>query len=152
MPRGLVRYQREHHLHFVTFSCHKRKPYLSTPSSRNLFEQSLEKIRIRYAFEIRGYVIMPEHVHLLMSEPPKIILGDAIKALKLSVSIQSEQTPFWLPRYYDFNVFTTKKRIEKLRYMHRNPVTRGLVTDPTEWPWSSYIYYATGLQRTVQIT
>ena len=47
MPRGLVRYQREHHLHFVTFSCAQRKPYLSTPQARDLFERSLETIRLR---------------------------------------------------------------------------------------------------------
>jgi putative transposase len=151
MPRGLVRYQQSHHLHFITFSCHKRDPYLSTPKSRDLFERSLETIRVRYAFEIKGYVIMPEHVHLLLSEPPATLLANALKSLKLSVSVQSTQSPFWLPRYYDFNVFTAKKRIEKLRYMHRNPITRGLVTDPAEWPWSSYNHYATGVQGPVQI-
>ena len=52
MPRRLVRYQQDHHLHFVTFSCAQRKPYLSTPQARDLFERSLETIRLRYAFEI----------------------------------------------------------------------------------------------------
>jgi putative transposase len=49
--------------------------------------------------------------------------------------------PFWQARFYDFNVWTTKKRIEKLRYMHRNPVKRGLVGSPEEWRWSSYRLY-----------
>jgi len=49
---------------------------------------------------------------------------------------------FWQTRFYDFNVFTEKKRIEKLRYMHRNPVKRGLVGSPEQWRWSSFRDYA----------
>src|SRR5208283_1631785 len=49
--------------------------------------------------------------------------------------------PFWQARFYDFNVWTTKKRVEKLRYMHRNPVKRGLVRSPEQWRWSSYRFY-----------
>ena len=52
------------------------------------------------------------------------------------------QSPFWLTRYYDFNVFSEKKRIEKLRYMHRNPVTRGLAVRPEDYYWSSFRFYA----------
>jgi len=48
---------------------------------------------------------------------------------------------FWQARFYDFNVWTTKKRVEKLRYMHRNPVKRGLVESPEQWRWSSYRFY-----------
>jgi putative transposase len=49
--------------------------------------------------------------------------------------------PIWQPRFYDFNVYTEHKRIEKLRYMHHNPVKRGLVEEPEQWPWSSFRYY-----------
>jgi REP element-mobilizing transposase RayT len=64
-----------------------------------------------------------------------------------------EEVPpaFWLPRFYDFDVFTKKKITEKLRYMHRNPVTRGLVESPKEWRWSSYRYYALGEEGPVKI-
>ena len=48
---------------------------------------------------------------------------------------------FWQARFYDFNVWTTKKRVEKLRYIHRNPAKRGLVESPEQWRWSSYRYY-----------
>jgi putative transposase len=51
---------------------------------------------------------------------------------------------FWQSRFYDFNVWSKKKRIEKLNYMHMNPVKRGLVTDPKLWPWSSYRFYQYG--------
>jgi hypothetical protein len=58
----------------------------------------------------------------------------------LSPAIQ----PVWQKRYYDFNVFSDHKRIEKLRYMHRNPVKRGLVEKPEDWKWSSYCHDLTG--------
>jgi putative transposase len=76
---------------------------------------------------------MPEHVHLLVSEPLKGTLARALQALKLSVAVQRRERPFWQRRYYDFNVFTEEKRVEKLRYMHRNPVVRGLVARPEDW-------------------
>jgi putative transposase len=90
-----------------------------------------------------GYVAMPEHVHLLVSEPRREPLAVGIQALKLSVSRRSEQRPFWQARYYDFNVFTEDKRAEKLDYMHWNPVRRGLVERMEQWQWSSYRSYCT---------
>jgi putative transposase len=48
----------------------------------------------------------------------------------------------WQCRFYDFVVFTEKKRVEKLRYIHRNPVARGLVLAPEQWNWSNYRHYA----------
>ncbi len=93
---------------------------------------------------------MPEHVHLLVSEPKRGTLAFAMQALKTSVSKQSRQKPFWQVRYYDFNVFTSAKRTEKLRYMHRNPVTRGLTTRPEEWKWSSFRHYLTGESGVVE--
>ncbi len=151
MPSRLARYQEAGDSHFLTFSCHDRLPYLATEDARNLFECTLEQVRRRYVFHVFGYVIMPEHVHLLVSEPKRGKLDRAIQALKTSVSKQSAQRPFWLVRYYDFNVHSEEKRVEKLRYMHRNPVTRGLVARPEEWGWSSFRHYLTGEQCTVEI-
>ena len=151
MTKGLVRYQQAGCFHFVTFSCYRRLPYLDTAEARSLFERSLEAMRPRYDFVVCGYVVMPEHVHLLVSEPKKALLSKAIQALKLSVSVQSRQRPFWQARYYDFNVHNEDKRIEKLRYMHRNPVKRGLVEKPEDWPWSSFQHYATGTEGSVEI-
>ncbi len=143
MPLGLKRYHHEGDDHFVTFSCYRREPYLNTPSSRDIFLDSLEQTRRRYNFEVLGYVVMPEHVHLLVSEPEdhEIPLSKALQSLKLSVSKRLTRRPFWQTRYYDFNVFTHNKRVEKLKYMHRNPVTRGLVEGPEDWRWSSYRHY-----------
>jgi putative transposase len=151
MTKGLVRYQQCGCLHFITFSCHHRLPFLGTPAARTLFERSLEAMRRRYDFIVSGYVVMPEHVHLLTGEPKNVLLSKAIQALKLSVSVQCAERPFWLSRYYDFNVNNEEKRVEKLRYMHRNPVKRGLVEKPEDWPWSSFRHYATGIEGAVEI-
>ena len=151
MPKGLIRYQRAGSFHFITFSCYHRKAYLGTDAKRDLFERSLESMRVRYEFFVSGYVIMPEHVHLLISEPRRAILAKALQALKLSVAVQSRERPFWQRRYYDFNVYTEAKRIEKLRYMHRNPVARGMVTTPEEWRWSSFRQWLTGEPGAVEV-
>ncbi len=151
MPAGLVRRHDRGDFHFVTFSCFGKRPYLASAAARDLFEQSLEKMRIRYDFCVIGYVVMPTHVHLLVSEPGEEMLATAIQALKLSVSVQSEQRPFWFARYHDFNVFTPDKRTEKLRYTHRNPVKWGLVAQPADWKWSSFRHYATGERGIVEI-
>ena len=57
----------------------------------------------------------------------------------------------WQARYYDFNVWTEAKRIEKLLYIHRNPVVRGLVASPELWDWSSFRHYASGYDGVVEI-
>jgi putative transposase len=151
MTRGLIRYQQTGDFHFITSSCYHRLPYLSSPAKRELFEAALERIRQRYKFVVAGYVLMPEHVHLLVNEPLLDTLNCAIKALKLSVARRCTERPFWQARYYDFNVHNDEKRVEKLRYMHRNPVVRGLVGKPEEWRWSSFRHYATGCEGTVEI-
>jgi putative transposase len=151
MTRGLIRYHQAGCFHFVTFSCYHRLAYLGTATARRLFERSLEAMRKRYDFVVCGYVVMPEHVHLLLSEPKEALLSKVIQALKLSVSVQSRQRPFCQARYYDFNVHNEAKRVEKLRYMHRNPVKCGLVEKPEQWQWSSFMHYATGVEGTVEI-
>jgi putative transposase len=71
MVDGLERRQQDGDLHFVTFSCYHRLRYLETAGARDLFEDALEKAHLRYRFDVIGYVVMPEHVHLLVSEPPR---------------------------------------------------------------------------------
>jgi len=144
---GPARFQATRNLHFVTFSCHGRQPLLETPESRSLFENTLEQVRCWYGFFVTGYVVMPEHVHLLLSEPERSTLAVALQMLKQNVArkvARGAHTRFWQPRYYDFNVWSERKRIEKLKYIHRNPVTRGLVKSPEDWIWSSFRHYALG--------
>jgi putative transposase len=110
---------------------------------------------------------MPDHFHLLISEPQE---GDPSKVMQLVKQLYAQtvvprtrrkrneaqprdSTPIhvWEARFYDFNVWTQHKRVEKLRYMHRNPVKRGLVTEPEQWPWSSFRDYLCGQTGKVQV-
>jgi putative transposase len=162
VPTGLKRFYGSGDLHFITASCYRREPLLGTARRRDLFLKSLEKIRQRYQFVVVGFVVMPEHVHLLISEPEKGNPSVVIQALKLAflkrlfptslkkreksgtLQLFADPPPkhFWQRRFYDFNVWSAHKRIEKLRYMHRNPVKRGLVETPDQWRWSSFRAYA----------
>lgn len=154
MPRGLRRFQHAEHLHYITFTCYHRALLLSSPDARELFERTLERVRRWYGFYIFGYVVMPEHVHILLSEPERGELALALQMLKQIVSRKlgtSRSEPFWQRRYYDFNVFSQRKFVEKLRYMHRNPVRRGLVDRPQDWAWSSFRHYATGVAGIVEV-
>jgi putative transposase len=154
MPRNLIRYHQSSQFHFITFSCYKRLPLLDNDTSYSVFEREFELVRQRYGLVVAGYVLMPEHVHLLTNEPRISSLAVVLQVLKQETSRKlkrTEQTQFWQRRYYDFNVYTEAKTVEKLKYMHRNPVRRGLVTKPGDWPWSSFRHYATAKPGTVEI-
>jgi putative transposase len=151
MKGARIRYQQTGEFHFITFSCYRRRAYLSASAAMDLFEDALERARRRYLLAVAGYVAMPEHVHLLVGEPRRALLSRAVQALKLSVSMRSRERPFWQAHYYDFNVSTHEKFVEKLRYIHRNPVRRGLVVKAEDWKWSSYRHYQTGMRGIVEI-
>jgi putative transposase len=153
MPSHLKRYQTEGHDHAINFSCYQRLPYLDNDPARILFEETLERVRQRHQFFLFGYCIMPNHVHLLLSEPKLYPLATTLSVLKGETSkcLKGERPQFWQTRYYDFNILTHKKHIEKLRYIHRNPVESGLVEKPEDWPWSSFRHYRTGEQGRIEI-
>jgi putative transposase len=153
MPSRLKRWHTFGHDHFITFSCYHRHPYLNDDHSRTVFLNTLERARQKHSFQVYGYVLMPEHVHLLLNAPPKTKLADIFRALKTETSkqLRGDRPRFWQYRYYDFNVYTQPKFIEKLQYIHRNPVTRGLVTKPEDWPWSSFDHWVCGTEGSVEI-
>jgi putative transposase len=153
MPSGLKRYQTEGAFHFITFSCYQCRPYLNNDPARILFEQTLEKLRQRHQFFLFGYVLMPNHVHLLLSEPTLQRLATTLSVLKAETSklLKADRKQFWQTRYYDFNVLTHSKHVEKLKYIHRNPVKGDLVQNPEDWPWSSFRHYATGEPGRIEI-
>jgi putative transposase len=154
MPRGLVRFHHSGAFHFITFSCYHRLPLLARPGGYSAFEAELEATRIQYQFVVAGYVLMPEHVHLLVNEPRLCTLATALQVLKQKTSRKLknvEERQFWQRRYYDFVVSSEAKRVEKLRYMHRNPVKRGLAADTADWRWSSFRHYATGAVDGVEV-
>src|SRR5208283_5212337 len=86
MPTKLRRYYGKGDLHFLTFSCCRRLPLLGSVRARNLFLRKLREVRGRYGFAVVGYVVMPEHVHLLIGEPRKGTPSIVLQALKQSVS------------------------------------------------------------------
>ena len=112
-------------------------------------------MRRSFRLQVYGYVVTPEHVHLLLSEPEKDTLADALKSLKQGVSrrLIGDADHFWQKRYYDFNIRNYPQFLEKLRYIHRNPVEAGLCERPEDWDWewSSFRHYATGCERRVEI-
>jgi putative transposase len=111
MPWGLKRYYGTGSLHFITWSCYRRQPMLDSAEARDLFLSVLEKMRNRYCFAVIGYVVMPEHVHLLVSEPEVANPSTVVQAVKLGFSRRSIATiasdipqRMWQSRFYDFNL------------------------------------------------
>ncbi len=156
MTGGLERWYGGHDLHFITCSCYQRRHELGTPERRTLFLRVLERARQKYRFVVFGYVVMPEHFHLLIGEPevgnPSVVMKVVKERFTKLLHHGGMRTgAIWQKRYYDFNVCTKEKRIEKLRYIHRNPVKRGLVKTPEEWQWSSFRGYRLGEEGLVKI-
>lgn len=138
---------------------------LKTVRARDIFVKELGKVRDEMGFHLLGDVVMPEHVHLLMSEPKQGTPSKVLQKLKLRVAwkLRKRGKPvgarqmrllfaemgeppraFWQARFYDFNVYSKGKKMEKLNYMHANPVIRGLVKHPRDWAWSSWGFYCGG--------
>jgi len=171
MRNPLRRHYGRGDLHFVTFSCYRRRPFLGTRRARDRFVKILDEVRCRHAFRLVGYVVMPEHVHLLVSEPKKSTPSKVLQVLKQKVSralrgrrkfvpgqlslafprAAAGAVAFWQRRFYDFNVWSAGKLKEKLEYMHANPVKRKLVLHPKDWPWSSWSHYAKREEGLVRI-
>ena len=175
MPSRLRRHDEFGHVHYVTFSCFRRLQFFRHPNVSDVFVESMKQVRSNLAIRWLGYVVMPEHVHLVVlpqgigtGEPVPISLvlnqlkglsGRDCKAALREVwkrkhslgtsaldawATGAGEKPFWKPRGYDFNVFDESKLREKLDYLHKNPLRRGLVSRPEDWPWSSYRCYEFG--------
>jgi putative transposase len=198
VPTRLERHYDTCSSHFLTCSCYRREPLLGDDRIKQLFLTVLDETRRPYRFCVYGYVIMPGHFHLLISNTETGDTGKVLQVLKQRVShrarkildptlfqkTEKDGTPtsldvsgptlsqkrrkdgapkefedipsgepwqFWQRRFYDFNVWSRPKLIEKLKYMHRNPVVRGLVARPEDWPWSSFRHYALGEVGLVEI-
>ena len=173
MPTGLQRRYGQRHLHFITCNCYRRLLLLRSVRARNLFVEILGEVRRQYQFALVGLVVMQEHFHLLIGEPTVGTPSTVLQVLKQRVSrklrqrhrkrVPSAQLPlwqvptaaglccFWQRRFYDFNLWSRKKKIEKLHYMHMNPVKRGLVAHPKDWRWSSYASYQRQLDALIEV-
>jgi putative transposase len=164
-----VTYNEPGHAHFVTYSCHGRLPLLSKDRSRQRVLDAIEKPRARLDFDLWAYVIMPEHVHLLIHPRRQTYsMRRILAALKRPVSGQAKRhltetnnaawlarltVPkgrktvfrFWLPGGgYDENLCSDRPIHEVIEYIHANPVRRGLVERAIDWYWSSARFWEGG--------
>ncbi len=172
MPKRLKRCYGQQDLHFLTFCCYHRHRNLQTARARNSFLRVLSQVRKQFGFLLVGYVLMPDHVHLFISEPKKGNVSRVLQVLKQRVSRAmrsrkrrtsakqlaldfgdgwSQDRRFWQRRFFDFNVWSHAKKKEKLHYMHANPVKEGLVSHSKDWPWSSFSFYAYDEQGLIRI-
>ena len=131
MPKGLQRRYGQGHLHFITCSCYQRQPWLGTPARRTLFLNILEEVRQGYYFTVFGYVVMPEHIHLLISEPDLGTPSTVMQVLnqrfarRVLSELRRKERPdqsrlwqetleaghVWQRRFYDFVVRSEEKKI-----------------------------------------
>jgi putative transposase len=164
----------EGHAFFVTFSCYRRLSLLGRDRCKRIVLGNLDTLSWRHQVGVVGYCVMPNHVHALLRpvetgllstfmQQWKRLTSDAIQQF-LHLGQADDFSPFskyvrdntgtihvWQPKYYPFNVFTPKKALEKLEYMHNNPVKAGLVKDPCDWPWSSAAYFLKGKASPVRL-
>lgn len=150
-------YDGERHVHFVTFSCYKRRVFLQQDRAKRIVLGSLGRQLAKADAICSGFVIMPNHVHALLWFPEPGCLSEFMNKWKDQSSHEikklyrtqfarywetiDEEDPIWQPRYYDFNLWSRQKMEEKLNYMHMNPVRAGLVEQAGSWKWSSAAWY-----------
>jgi len=154
------------HAHFLTFSCHQHLPLLDSDRTRAWFIESLKVMRQKLDVAVVAYVIMPEHVHLLIRpRSHEYEISKILASCKRSVSMQArewltEHDPAWIQRLTvrrgdrtdfrfwqagggdDENITSTRSIEEIASYIHANPVRRGLVSRATDWEWSSARFWA----------
>jgi len=157
-------------LQFLTASTYRRAQVFRSPRFCHYFVQRLAEVRQKLNCLLIGWVLMPEHFHVLLKPQPAESTPLIVKALKeetakriLKTLTGNSQYPWcrktldrlrlpptvhdeshyrlWNRRFHPFNVFSETKLQEKLNYMHNNPVKRGLVSAPGDWPWSSWRFY-----------
>jgi putative transposase len=169
MPR-LQHFYGQKHLHYLTAGTYRRARIFDSDRFKLKFVQTLDDLRTELGFKIVGYVLMPEHCHLLiwpgaLANPSRIMqklsertanfilrnlrrnfvfpwCQKMLKQFELPPTVHHHaHYRVWQKRGYDMNIWSEKKRIEKMNYMHNNPVKRGLVAQPGDWPWSSWRFY-----------
>ena len=169
MPRQ-KHYYGENHLHFLTRSVYRRTCLFDSDRFRQRWVETLDDLRRELGFKLAGYVLMPEHFHLLIwpsadANPSQILQKlEGRTALFMLKQLKENTTQSWCRKMlnqvrlpstvhhhahfrvwqrggYDLNVWSSKKINEKLDYMHNNPVVRKLVDQPGDWPWSSWRFY-----------
>ena len=160
--RTLKRIEEPGHARYLTCSCYRRLPLFDNDRIKDAFVDQLARVRRRRAFALYGWVVMPEHFHLLLvPHLPEVTVTDVLRGLKrpfakavlgrwreLDAAIlggvrDARGNPhFWLRGGgYDRNIVSRHELHEKLAYIHNNPLRRGLVDRAADWPWSSARWY-----------
>ena len=150
MPR-LKHFDNEDTARFITFSCYRRQPSLNPLQAKEILIEQIAAAREKHGFKLHGYILMPEHVHLVIFPRPGTRVGYLIGEIKsftarryfasVDIGLPESKRVFWEKRCYDHNCRNLLSVREKINYCHNNPVKRGLVDDPGKWPWSSYNWY-----------
>jgi putative transposase len=147
MPRGQKQVYGKGELHFITSTCFRHQAKLGVAKHRDLFVQLLEEIRVKFRFNVVGYVAMPTNFHLLMSEPGIDTADNSMQMLRqrfgrrYNTSARTDEQ-VWETRYADVHVFSADHVAERLSFMHQAPVKAGLAETATDWEWSSARHYA----------
>jgi putative transposase len=157
-------------LQFITTSTYRRLKLFGSPRFRCVFVEALRQLRQETGSLLIGWVLMPEHFHLLIKPEPAQSTSGFMQELKkrtaqriIATLVENAPYPWchqmltrlrlpptvhsdshyrvWQRRFVPSNVYTEKKRLEKLDYMHHNPVKRRLVSSPDQWHWSSFRFY-----------
>ncbi|MBN2584233.1 MAG: transposase [Planctomycetes bacterium] len=170
------RYDIDGHAHYLTFSCYQRQPFFRGRRSPRWFLESLSQARQECRFNLWAYVVMPDHVHLLIQPAPGAGISDILWRIKRRVTFEAlshltQKSPkfiaekmtehgasgkitrrFWQRGGgYDRNIWTVTEAKEKMGYIHANPVRRGLVEHPSQWPWSSWRAWIEGTDEPLPV-
>ena len=165
-PRRIINYPG--HAHFVTFSTYQRRRFLDSPETRDIVLEALQKCLVSHQTLCAGFVIMPDHVHAILSGAEDFEISPFIQVWKKTSSYRIKKffareldayrglcpkdCPIWQARFYDFNVDSNEKFNEKIEYMHQNPVVAKLTETALDWAWSSARFYELGESAGVSIT
>lgn len=147
MPKGKNQVYGKGHLHFITCRCYRHQPKLGAEKHRGLLLQLLEEVRVKFRFHVTGYVVMPEHFDLLMSEPEIDTAANSMETLRkrygrrYNTSARTDEQ-VWETRYSDTHIFDLDRIQERLAFMHEQPVKAGFVDTAVDWVWSSARAYA----------
>ena len=156
------------HPHFLTFSTHQRRRFLDTGKTRDIVIEVLQKCLLKHQATCAGFVIMPDHVHALISGREEFKISPFVQVWKKTSSFRIKQfftrelerygelcpegCPIWQASFYDYNVDSDEKLNEKIEYMHNNPVEARLVEYAVDWNWGSARFYELGEVVGVTIT
>jgi len=181
--KNLPKFNDDSYVHFITTTTYKNRPYFRDGEFCRILLEELKLYSKKYGFTLIGYVIMPDHMHLLLwwdrGEKLELSISKIMQGVKgvtarriidlmvgnglehllqptpmrreqmLSLTQKSAKSHrqnlryrLWQPDFYDFNIYNEEKLLEKLNYVHHNPVRAGLVLSPGDYKWSSYRLYS----------